>query len=50
MASDFRKGGKIKVKEAIQTSDYSLVVAFDSETVGKAKRLGVKFIDLIEAP
>lgn len=46
VASDYRKGGALYVNEAITICDISLVVAFDPETVRKAKELNVPFIDL----
>jgi len=48
VASNFRKGGKVKVREAIQNSDISLVVAYDNETVETGKKLGVTIFYIIE--
>ena len=46
VAHDFRLKGEKCVKEAIKESDWSLVVAFDDETVRKAKQLGVEFVEI----
>ena len=46
VASDYRRGGELIVKYTIAICDISLVVAFDPETVRKAKELNVPFIDL----
>lgn len=47
VAHDFRLKGKNAVKEAIEKSDFTLVLAFDEETVQKASSTSaVVFINL----
>jgi len=48
VAHDFRVKGHIEVCNAIEKADYSIVVAFDDETVITAKELGILFVEIIE--
>ena len=46
VAQDFRVEGEYAVREAIRSTDISLVVAFDDETMRKAQEKGVNFIHI----
>ena len=46
VAQDFRMKGTNEVINAIEKADMAIVVAFDEETVRKAKRLGVEFVEI----
>ena len=46
VAHDFRVKGHVQVCEAIGKADTSIVVAFDEETVIKAKELGIEFVEI----
>ena len=48
VAHDFRIHGHSEVCNAIGKADYSIVVAFDEETVRKAKELGIVFVEIME--
>ena len=48
VAHDFRVKGHVQVCEAIGKADTSIVVAFDEETVIKAKELGIEFVEIME--
>lgn len=48
VAQDFRVHGHNEVCNAIEKADMTLVVAFDEETVIKAKELGIEFVEIME--
>lgn len=48
IGADFRPAGKKAVSLAIASSDLSLIVAFDDETVEKAQKLGVHCFRIVE--
>ena len=46
VAHDFRVKGHQEVCNAIGKADTSIVVAFDEETMIKAKELGIEFVEI----